>query len=171
MSMDTLSPTDADFPAPLAAAPLSREAIRGLTGLQVLQGMLRGDLPPPPFSATTRIYPVEANEGHVIFDGEPSADYLNPLGTVHGGWISALLDSAMACAVHSRLAAGQSYTTVELKINFVRAVTERMVRVRCEGRVVHFGGRLATAEGRITDLEGRLLAHGTETCLIMDARG
>jgi uncharacterized protein (TIGR00369 family) len=149
---------------------LPRAGIANLSGLEILQQMMDGALPEPPFSATARIYPVEAMEGRVAFEGEPSADFLNPLGTIHGGWLATLLDSAMACAVHSRLAAGQTYTTLEMKVNFVRAVTPKIARVRCEGRVLHFGSRVATAEGTLTDAAtGALLAHGTETCLVMSA--
>jgi uncharacterized protein (TIGR00369 family) len=88
------------------------------------------------------------------------------MGAVHGGWISTVLDSAMGCAVHSMLKAGQSYTTVEMKVNFVRPISEQTGIVRCEGKIVHSGGRLATSEGRLTDASGKLLAHGSETCMI-----
>jgi uncharacterized protein (TIGR00369 family) len=151
-------------------SPLAREVIAGMSGLEILQAMLSGAVPPPPFALTTRIYPTVVDAGVVTFEGEPNQDFLNPLGTVHGGWIAALLDSAMACAVHSRIGAGQTYTTLEMKVNFVRAVTGKTGRVRCEGRVLHFGSQTATAEGRVTDMQGRLIAHGTETCIIAALR-
>jgi uncharacterized protein (TIGR00369 family) len=153
------------------ASPLPLEEIAGLSGLEVMQRLLSGALPPPPFAITTGILPIEVEEGRVVFEGRPSAAFLNPLGSIHGGWVAAILDSAMGCAVHARLAAGQTYTTIEMKINLVRAVSPKMSRVRCEGRVLHFGGRIATSEGDLRDVEtGALLAHGTETCLIMDMR-
>jgi acyl-coenzyme A thioesterase PaaI-like protein len=111
-----------------AIAPLPRDEIAALSGLDILRGMIAGALPAPPFAATTRIHPVLVDEGYVVFEGEPSVDFLNPLGTVHGGWLATLLDSAMACAVHSRLAPGQIYTTLEMKVNFVRAVTPKIAR-------------------------------------------
>jgi len=152
-------------------APLSRDEIAGLTGLEVLQRVLRGELPGPPIAATMQLDLVHVEAGLVVFEGQPSESFLNPLGSVHGGWIATLLDSAMACAVHSQLGPGQGYTTVEMKVSFVRAVSATTPRVRCEGRVIHLGGRLAVAEGRITDDAGRLVAHGTETCLVFDPRG
>jgi uncharacterized protein (TIGR00369 family) len=91
------------------------------------------------------------------------------LGTVHGGWISMVLDSAMGCAVHSLLKPGQAYTTVEMKVNFVRPLVESSGKVRCEGEIVHLGGRLATSQGRLTDMSGKLIAHGSETCMILGA--
>jgi uncharacterized protein (TIGR00369 family) len=151
-------------------APLPREDIARLSGLEVLEGILRGDLPAAPFAAATGIEPVHVEPGLVVFEGQPSASFLNPLGSVHGGWIATLLDSAMACAVHSQLAPGQAYTTVEMKVSYLRAIGASSPRVRCEGRIVHLGGRLAVAEGRVTDGAGRLLAHGTETCMIFEPR-
>ncbi|MDR3524885.1 MAG: PaaI family thioesterase [Acetobacteraceae bacterium] len=146
---------------------LTRDDLASMTGLETLQAMMQGRLPPPPFAVTTRMHIAEAEYGRVVFEGAAVADFLNPLGTVHGGWIATLIDSAMACAVHSTLAAGQGYTTVEMKVHYVRAVTLKTPRVRCEGKIVHVGGRMATSEGRVFDADtGALLAHGTETCMI-----
>ncbi|MGH6980286.1 MAG: PaaI family thioesterase, partial [Stellaceae bacterium] len=103
--------------------------------------------------------------------GTPSDAFTNPLGGIHGGWMATLLDSSMACAVHTRLAAGQAYTTVEFKLNLVKAVTPATGKLRCEGRVLQFGNRIATSEGFVRDAAGTLYAHGTETCLVMPARG
>src|SRR5579863_9026436 len=128
-------------------APLPLDEIRDLSGLEQLRGLIAGKFLPPPFSITTRVFITEADEGRVVFEGEPAADFISPNGTVHGGWTAGLLDSAMACAVHSRLAVGQVYTTLELKVNYVRPVTAKIARVRCEGRVLSFGNRIATAEG------------------------
>ncbi len=151
-------------------SPLPLNVVTNLAGLEVMQRVLSGELPAPPAAAITRIYPVEAWEGCAMFDGEPSERFLNPDGKIHGGWVATILDSAMAWAVLSRLAAGQSYTTVQMQLNFVRPVTVNTGRVRCVGRVVHFGKRVATAEGRLTDQAGKLLAHGSESCLLMEGK-
>ena len=147
-----------------------REVLTAGTGLAFLQGLLDGDHPPPPFSRATGIYLREIAEGRVIFAGTPSAEFLNPIGTVHGGWTSAILDSAMACAVHSTLKPGEGYTTVEMKINFVRPILPDLGEITCEGVLIHRGGTIATSEGKLLDAKGRLLAHGTETCMILQAR-
>ena len=146
-----------------------REVLTAESGLAFLQGLIEGRHPAPPFSGTTDIYLTEADEGRVVFTGVPSAGFFNPLGTIHGGWTSAILDSAMACAVHTTLAAGQGYTTVEMKLNFVRPVLPSSGKLSCEGLVIHRGATLATSQGKLVDAQGRLLAHGTETCLIFEA--
>ncbi|MEV4258306.1 PaaI family thioesterase [Spirillospora sp. NPDC049652] len=107
--------------------------------------------------------------GRAVFALTPDAKFGNPLGTVHGGVLSTLLDSAMSCAVHTTLPEGAGYTTLELKVNFVRAVRTDGGRLTCEGTTVHVGRRVATAEGRITDADGRLVAHGTTTCMVFPA--
>lgn len=149
--------------------PLPVDKIIGLSGREVLDRLLNGVLPVPHFGLTMRIDLVEVDDGRVAFSGEPLEAFTNPLGSVHGGWISTILDSAMACAVHSTLKAGQTYTTTSMTIQFVRALAASTQSVRCEGRVVHTGARLSTAEGKLFDAKGRLIAHGSETCLIMDA--
>jgi uncharacterized protein (TIGR00369 family) len=101
-----------------------------------------------------------------VFAATPSREHYNPLGSVHGGYISTLLDSCMGCAVHTELAPGQGFTSLELKVNFVRRVSAETGPVRAEGKVIHVGGQVATAEGRLVDGKGRLLAHGTTTCLV-----
>lgn len=111
-------------------------------------------------------HPVEFAHGKAVFEGYPSEVHYNPIGTVHGGYASTLLDSALGCAVHTTLPAGMGYTTLELKVNFVKAITAATGRVRVEGNVLSSGKRVATAEARLTDPEGRLLAHGSTTCLI-----
>ena len=113
------------------------------TGLAFLQALIDGVHPAPPFSQTTGIYLVEVAEGRVLFKGLPLEGFLNPLGTIHGGWISAILDSAMACAVHSTLRAGQGYTSAEMKVNFVRPLLPSAGELTCEGTVIHRGGTLA----------------------------
>jgi len=144
------------------------ELIRGQTGLQFFEAMFAGALPYPPIGETLGFLPVEVEFGRAVFQGRPSHQHLNPLGTVHGGWIATLLDSCVGCAVHSTLAAGKGYTTVELKVNYVRAVTERLPMVRAVGQVIHAGGRLATADGRLVGPDGKLYAHASTTCMIFD---
>lgn len=141
-----------------------------VSGLTFLQRLKDGHYPVPPYAATSDIALVEVEHGRAVFEGRPSLRFYNPLGTVHGGWISGLLDTAMGCAVHSVLEAGQSYTTVDMSVSFVRAVLEKTSVVRCEGKIIHAGGRIATAEGRMWDAKGTLLAHGTETCMILKPR-
>jgi uncharacterized protein (TIGR00369 family) len=136
------------------------------SGYAFLLKLLDATYPAPPISKACDLWLVEVTEGRVVFEAKPSGRFYNPMGTVHGGWISAVLDSAMGCAVHSMLKAGQAYTTVELKLNFVRPLLEETGLVRCEGKIVHAGNRLATAEGRLTDAAGKLIAHGSETCMI-----
>ena len=114
--------------------------------------------------------PVEVGDGHAVFQGEPQFKHYNPLGTVHGGWFATLLDSAVGCAVHSSLPAGKAYTTLELKVNIVRALTDQVPLVRAEGRVVHGGKQVATAEGRLVGPDGRLYAHASTTCLVFDTK-
>ena len=136
-------------------------------GLQMVQtALLRGGLKAP-IGQLLGFELVEAERGRVVFEGMPAQRFLNPLGTVHGGWISTLLDSAMGCAVHSMLKPGTGFTTVDMTVSFVRPVFPSSGTLTCEGKIIHSGGRIATAEGRVTDAAGKLIAHGTETCLIL----
>jgi uncharacterized protein (TIGR00369 family) len=155
----------------LELRPLAPKEIAGLTGLETLRGMIERRLPAPPFSAATDIFLVEADEGRVVFEGTPTAAFFNPLGSIHGGWTAAIMDSAMACAVHSTLKAGEAYTTLEFKLHFCRPIMPATGLVRCEGIVLSRGRRAATSEGKLYDASGKLLAHGTETCLIFDMPG
>ena len=140
-----------------------------MTGLELLRAIAAGDAPGAPIAALMGFEAVEAEEGRVVFAAIPTAELYNPIGSVHGGFAATLLDSAMGCAVHSTLAEGVGYTTLELKVNYTRAITKDTGRVVCEGRIVHRGGRVATADGRIVaEDSGKLLAHGTTTCLILD---
>ncbi|AKJ28157.1 PaaI family thioesterase [Caldimonas brevitalea] len=160
---------EAEVRARLMDPGLSRlDQLQGKTGLEVFQAMLAGELPPPPISRTLDYLIVEAERGRVVFQGRPLFRHYNPLGTVHGGWIATLLDSAVACAVHSTLPLGKTYTTVELKLNYVKALTEKVPLVRAEGRVIHTGNRMGTAEGRLTGPDGTLYAHASTTCFILD---
>lgn len=132
--------------------------------------MVAGTLPGPPIASTLNFTLTTVEAGFVVFEGTPKLEFYNPLGTVHGGWAATLLDSAMACAVHSTLPSGQTYTTLEFKLNCVRPITVDTGPVRCEGRVINAGRTIATSEGKLLDAKGRILAHGTETCLIFAAR-
>ncbi|MEO6119123.1 MAG: PaaI family thioesterase, partial [Terriglobales bacterium] len=129
-----------------------------MSGMELLHAIIAGKLPAPPIARTLNYRLVEVVPGHAVFAGTPSLDHYNPLATVHGGYIATLLDSAMGCAVHSKLVAGQSYTTLEFKMNFVRAVLETTGEVRAEGNIVHFGKRSATAEGKLVDAAGKIYA-------------
>ncbi len=144
---------------------LSRAA--GMSGLEALQLIAAGELPPPPIAETLGFGAIEVEEGRATFTVEPAEFHYNPIGVVHGGLALALLDSAMGCAVHSTLAAGVAYTTLEVKANFVRPLTSTTGPVRCTGSVVHGGRTVATAEGRIVDGGGKLYAHGTSTLLVL----
>lgn len=148
----------------------TREQIAGLNGLEQLQALLRGELPSAVIAHTLDFLLVEVAHGRAVFQGTPGAAHLNPMGTVHGGWYATLLDSALGCCVHAALAAGKAYTTLEIKVNLVRALTPKVQRVRAEGHVVHLGGQTATAEARLVGPDGRLYAHGSTTCLIFDSR-
>lgn len=144
--------------------------VAGLTGLQALQAMLRGELPYPPIARTLNFQLLEVEEGVAMFQGEPGPDHLNPMGGIHGGWYATLLDSALGCAVHSMMPVGRGYTTAELGFNLVKAIGPKVRRVRALAKVVHCGRQLATAEARLYGPDDTLYAHGTTTCLVFDHR-
>lgn len=149
-------------PAELAAQGRER------AGLDFLTAIRDGELPPAPIQELLGFALVEVEEGHVAFAATPGEQHFNPIGVVHAGLAATMLDSAMGAAVHSTLPAGSGYTTLETKFNLVRAVTLDSGELRCDGRVVHRGGRVATAEGRVVRVgDGKLVAHGTSTCLIL----
>ena len=144
------------------------EGAAGMNGLRFIQAIFDGKLPAPPITATMGFTGGTAEEGKVTFVGEPGEYLYNPIGVIHGGFAMTILDSAMGCAVQTTLAANEIYTTLETKVNFVRPITLETGRVRCEGVVVHGGGKVATAEGRlVAEQTGKLLAHGTSTCLVI----
>lgn len=145
--------------------PLSRRAA-GLAGVEILQLAIDGKLPPPPMAHLMDIRLIEVEKGKAIFRGTPQEFHYNTLGSVHGGYGATLLDSAMGCAVHSVLDGGDTYTTLEFKINFLRAMTHETGEVRGIGIVVHAGRTTAIAEGRIVDEGGKLYAFATTTCQI-----
>ena len=145
----------------------SMRIIPTLSGLQFLRAILAGELPEPPIFKLMGMYFNSVDEGHVSVSCQPDEFHFNPIGVVHGGLAATLLDTAMGCAVYSLLPAGTSFTTLEIKVNYTRALSPTMGPVRCEGTVLHMGGRTATAEARVLDSDGRLCAHGTTTCLIL----
>ena len=145
----------------------TRDEVAALTGRQFLQAIMDGLLPGPPIAKTLSFRLIEVGEGVAIFEGEPGPHLLNPLGVVHGGWALTLIDTITGCAAHSTLPAGVGYTTVETKANFSRPITADTGRVRAEGRVVGKGRTIITAEGKIFDASGRLLAHGGSTLMVL----
>jgi len=143
------------------------EPIRKLSGLEFMQAFLRGDLPAPPFMELLGIRIVSVDPGSVVFEFEPDEYMYSPLGNVHGGIVTVLLDTAMGCSFHTTLPAGVGYTTLELKVNFLRPVTSKVGTLRAEGHVLHSGSRVATADARLLDREKKLHAHATSTLLIL----
>jgi uncharacterized protein (TIGR00369 family) len=162
-----LARMDAAGSKPGVATP---EQVRGLSGLEFFEAMMAGRLPRVPIGHTMDFLPVEVTPGRVVFQGKPHAEYTNPMGTIHGGWFATLLDSALGCAVHSTLPAGRAYTTLELKVNMIRALTPKVPLVRALGEVIHVGGQVATAQAQLLGPDGTLYAHGTTTCLMFDMR-
>jgi uncharacterized protein (TIGR00369 family) len=140
---------------------------RQVSGLDFLRAIRAGSVPPPPFMRLLNFELVSVEEGRVSFAVIPAEHYYNPLGSVHGGLTSTLCDSAMGCAVHSTLPAGTGYTTVDLRVTFLRPVTIATGRVICEATTLHVGGRIAAAEARVFDTGGVLHAHATATCLLL----
>ena len=140
-----------------------------LSGLELLQRAIAGEFPPPPIAMLMDIRLTEVARGRAVFTGTPQEFHYNPLGTVHGGYGATLLDSAMGCAVHSTLNAGDIYTTLEFKINFLRALTHETGVVRGMAAVINETRTTALAEGRIEDGEGKLYAFATTTCVIRRA--
>jgi len=145
------------------------EQIAGKTGLEIMQALLRGELPYPPISETLGFVLIEVGDGHAVFQGAPQFKHYNPLGTVHGGWYATLLDSALGCAVQTKLPAGTGYTTAELGLNIVRAASDKTGPLRAIGTVIHSGRQMATAQARIVGPDGKLYAHATTTCFVFDA--
>ena len=150
--------------------PADPAGMLGMSGLEFLQAILRGDAPAAPIAATLGFAPVSFERGRAVFEGRPERYALNPYGGVHGGWHASILDAALGCAIQTLLPAGKAYTTLDLSISFVRGLTERTGLVRCEAEALHVGGTVATARGRIVDASGTLYAHGTATCLVLTPR-
>lgn len=149
----------------------SRAMLAGKTGLQQMQAMLDGQAPRPPISETLDFVLISVADGQAVFQGRPQFKHYNPLGSVHGGWFATLLDSALGCAVHTTLPVGRGYTTLEFKVNLVRALTDQVPLVRAVGRVVHRGRQVTTSEAELVGHDGKLYAHASTTCLLFDVPG
>ena len=139
-----------------------------MTGIEYMRAIVAGDVPPPPIAVTLNMGPIEVAEGRAVFSGEAGEEHYNPIGVVHGGYAATLLDSALGCAVHTTLPAGVGYTSLGLEAKYVRPITHETGRVLCEASVLYRGRRQATSEATLTAADsGRLLAHGTATCMIL----
>lgn len=144
----------------------SPEQMKARSGFEFLRAIINGELPAAPIAQTLGFLIVDGEPGRIVFQGTPGKEHYNPLGSVHGGYFCTLLDSAVGCAVQSVLPKGFGYTTLEIKVNMLRAMTAKTGPVRAEGKVIQVGSRVGTAEGRIIDADGKLYAHATTTCLI-----
>jgi uncharacterized protein (TIGR00369 family) len=141
----------------------------GLSGLEDFRRMIAGDFPPPPMLALLGITLIEADEGRVVFTGTVDEKHYNGMGVAHGGYAATLLDSSLGCCINTLMPPGKCFTTLELKVNLTRPLTRDVGPLFCEAKVVHLGGRTATSEGRIVDRGGKLYAHGTTTCIVVEA--
>ena len=158
-----------DTPAPkIEYGVTPTHIMASMPGIDFVRAIFAGKLPTPPIMQTIEPFDYAAEPGIITFQSVPGFRHYNPIGSVHGSYAAALLDSAMGLAVHSMLPAGSGYTTLEFKISFIRGMTQDTGPVRSEGRTLSVGRRAATAEGRITDSKGRLLAHATTTCLVFE---
>ena len=146
---------------------VTAQAARGLAGLDFLRKIAAGELPQPPIAYTLDYALLEVEQGRAVFGFKPAEIHYNPIGMVHGGIPCTLLDSAMGCAVHSTLPTGVGYTTLELKVNIVKAIGKDTGFLRAEGKLIHAGRSTAVAEGRLVDEAGKLYAHATTTCMIL----
>ncbi len=155
-----------DVIGPVELAERGRE----LAGIDYVRAIFAGELPPPPIAELMGFRGVEVELGRAVFEIVPGEQHYNPIGVVHGGLALTLLDSAMGCAVHSTLPPGAGYTTLEVKVNLVRAITKDTGLIRATGRLIHRGRTTGTAEGDVRDAAGNLLAHGTTTCMIFPAK-
>ncbi|MEU3724396.1 PaaI family thioesterase [Streptomyces sp. NPDC031705] len=148
--------------------PDATPQIQDMSGLEILQAALKGTLPAASITSTLGFRLTEVGEGTAVFEGEPGDHLLNPMGTVHGGFLATLLDSALGSAVMTRLPAGTAYTTVQLGVHMIRPVLADTPALRCEGTALHVGRTTATAEARVIGThDGKLYAHGTTTCAIL----
>jgi uncharacterized protein (TIGR00369 family) len=154
-----------------AVGIVSRDVLLAHDGLTFLKKLIAGEFPPPPITATLGYSLTEAEPGRVVFTGTPTFAHYNPIGTVHAGFAATLLDSAVFMAVFSTLAKGEAATTLELKLNLVRAITDKVGPLRAEGRLIYKGRSVATSEGHLTDAAGKLYAHATTTLMIFPAKG
>jgi len=158
---------EAEVRAKLAAPGLApMETVKETSGMEFLQRMWNGEIPAAPIGKTLNFIPIDGEPGRIVFQGTPGLEHYNPIGSVHGGYFCTLLDSAVGCAVQSMLAKGMGYTTLELKVSLIRALTVKTGPVRAEGKVIQVGNRVGVAEGRLYDVDGKIYAHATTTCLV-----
>jgi len=150
------------------AGSMNLADVAQLTPQEFFDGIGNGVYPHPPIGELMDFVPLDWSEDRFVFQSTPGPQHYNPLGSVHGGYAATLLDSCMGCAIHTRLKKGQGYTTLDLRISYVRALSNKIGPIRAEGKVVHIGRSTALAEGRIYDVDGRLYATGTTTCMILD---
>lgn len=148
---------------------MSLDMRRKMSGLEFFQKMLAGEAAPPPMLELMGIRIAEVEFGRVVFVANIEERFYNGTGVVHGGFAATLLDTALGCAINSTTPAGKRFTTVELKVNLTRPLTTAANPLRCEGKVIHVGGRIAISEARITGGDGKLYAHGTTTCIVVEA--
>ena len=156
---------------PVKFGVVAPDVLLSRDGLSFLKALIAGEFPAPPIAETVGFSLVEVELGRALFTATPAFRHYNPIGVVHGGFAATLLDSCVGCAVHTTLAKGEAYTTLELKINLTRALTDKVGPVFAEGRVIHRGRQVATAEGDLKDGAGKLYAHATTTCMIFPAKG
>jgi len=149
---------------------VSPEVLTAQDGLSFLQAMIAGNVPNPPMSETLGFHLVEVERGRAVFEGLPEYRHYNPIGSVHGGFAATLLDSALGCSIFSTLLKGDTWTTLELKLNYVRPMSKDTGLVRAEGRIIHRGRTVATAQGELKDSAGKLYAHASTTCMIFPAK-
>jgi len=152
---------------PVGTVPLKE--VLGQAGVEFLKGISAGRYPMPPMAAVIPVAPLDIEVGRVVFRAAPEERFYNTIGSLHGGYAATLLDTAMACAVHSTLKAGEGYTTLEIKIAFHKPITRETGELRIEGRILSRGARVGAAEGRLNDSKGDLVGSGTTTCLIFPA--
>ncbi|CDG83940.1 PaaI family thioesterase [Janthinobacterium agaricidamnosum] len=148
------------------AGVVGRDQLRENNGLDFMNGITAGKFPSAPIAELLGFIPVSMEAGRVVLQGTPRFDHYNPSGSVHGGYAATLLDTALGCAIHTMLPAGKGFSTLELKVNYIRAMSDQTGPVRAEGKVISVGGQVGIAEGRITDANGKLYAFATTTCLI-----
>lgn len=148
------------------AGSATPETIANYSGMEFLQAIMSGELDYPPIADTLNFSIIHVEPGRVIFQGTPQFAHYNPIGSVHGGWFCTLLDSALGCAVQSKLQRGLGYTTLELKVNLIRPLTDKIGPVRAEGKIVHIGRQTGISEARLYDASGKTYASATTTCLI-----
>jgi uncharacterized protein (TIGR00369 family) len=156
--------------APQSNRAAPTEAIAMMSGLEFIRAIMNGAHPPPTMATLIGFDIVEADEGRVVFSGVPTERHLNPMGVVHGGYAATLLDSCMTCAIQSTLKPGFAAMTLDISVRFTRAATPQSGVLRAEGKTIHVGRQFGTAEGRLTDGQGRVIAHATTSCLIFPMR-